>query len=957
MTKRFFVILYLGLLATFPLDATAQQTNHQAPFVWVDAQGFGRQQYVYFRRDFSLEALPGQAEFNLFVDSRYHLFVNGVMINFGPVRFYPQNPEYDTYDIAPYLQKGENTIAVKALSNGTNTYQVPRHRGGFTAWGQLKAGSQTIDLATPGAWQCRRCEAYNPTSPKMSFATGPFEVFDARKDIPDWNKPGIELIGWRPPVKIKEQTAWGKLSPRSIPHLTQDEVVPKNILGIYTLDDSEAIYSFRVKTPDSTRAAFGQSYRVFAYTYIYSPKAQKVKVGTFWGEFFLNGQGPLGHTGEVAERPNRQDRIFDLKEGWNFMLVKYDVVWASWDFYMALPKSAGLKISPNKKIEDETAFMSAGPFKESEKEKVMSLELPFESPKDLPRRLSKTWYARLKSERAHNPAWLMAWKYFDKALPHEPSKIENIELKNPETAIVVDMGGKLLGRIVVEYEATEGTMVDVGFTEDLTLDGKRPWILKRAGVYAATRHISAGGDSRLETFKPYGVRYLQINVFNAGNKPVKIKRIAVISQIYPFERVGSFQCSDPMFNAIWELGWRSLRVCSEDSYTDTPYRERGLYAGDALPEFAITLATSGDARLIRRSLLVFQDMYANLLYPDGKADPGSVGLLGDFPFITMQYFAWYVNWTNDLEFARQLYPNYKYMLDNALALRDYKGLIKARRVFAEWTQITKSDFYSTAFNGLVARSCYTMAQMADKLGKTDDKKHYEAMGDELTGSLQAASWDADKGAYRDGFKDGKAIDEHYPISSAWLSLYGLTTEVQEKSLEQHYARELADIGNKSRHRRATPYGGFYQLGALYRHGYVETAEMFMRKYWSPMILKHDDTAWENFDDGSGEGGQGTLSHAWSGGPTYYLSTQVLGVPLGFPQSVDYDNLVLAPQTESLSWAKGCVPHPKGEIRVDWYIRGNNLFYNCIVPDGVKFQVQPKGTLAERVLWVNGKRVD
>jgi hypothetical protein len=34
----------------------------------------------------------------------------------------------------------------------------------------------------------------------------------------------------------------------------------------------------------------------------------------------------------------------------------------------------------------------------------------------------------------------------------------------------------------------------------------------------------------------------------------------------------------------------------------------------------------------------------------------------------------------------------------------------------------------------------------------------------------------------------------------------------------------------------------------------------------------NDTAWENF----GDEGIGTLSHAWSGAPTYYLTTRVLG---------------------------------------------------------------------------------
>jgi alpha-L-rhamnosidase len=142
-------------------------------------------------------------------------------------------------------------------------------------------------------------------------------------------------------------------------------------------------------------------------------------------------------------------------------------------------------------------------------------------------------------------------------------------------------------------------------------------VLKRAGIYTAVGHNASGSSTRFESFKPYGLRYLQVNV-TGHNAPLKIKRIGVISQLFPFELIGDFRSSDPIFNNLWTLGWRTLRVCSEDTYTDTPFRERGLYAGDALPQYAITLAGSGDSRLIKRSLEVFQDHYREVFFPAQK---------------------------------------------------------------------------------------------------------------------------------------------------------------------------------------------------------------------------------------------------------------------------------------------------------------------------------------------------
>ena len=74
-----------------------------AKFVWKDAQGEGRQQTVLFRRSFELDNLPDKALFHLFADSRYHLYVNGVHVNFGPSRFYPAHPDFDSHDLARYL--------------------------------------------------------------------------------------------------------------------------------------------------------------------------------------------------------------------------------------------------------------------------------------------------------------------------------------------------------------------------------------------------------------------------------------------------------------------------------------------------------------------------------------------------------------------------------------------------------------------------------------------------------------------------------------------------------------------------------------------------------------------------------------------------------------------------------------------------------------------------------------
>ncbi len=55
---------------------------------------------------------------------------------------------------------------------------------------------------------------------------------------------------------------------------------------------------------------------------------------------------------------------------------------------------------------------------------------------------------------------------------------------------------------------------------------------------------------------------------------------------------------------------------------------------------------------------------------------------------------------------------------------------------------------------------------------------------------------------------------------------------------------------------------------------------------------------------------------------------------------------IMPQSETLSWARGTVPHPAGLVDVEWRIEGNRLEMKVIVPEGVDYLVEPLGKLSQ-----------
>ncbi len=203
-------------------------------------------------------------------------------------------------------------------------------------------------------------------------------------------------------------------------------------------------------------------------------------------------------------------------------------------------------------------------------------------------------------------------------------------------------------------------------------------------------------------------------------------------------------------------------------------------------------------------------------------------------------------------------------------------------------------------------------------------------------------WDPEEGNFFDGIKEGEYLSTRFPSSSTYPSLWGITTPEQERQLATYFSDALIHIGPPvNRHQLTTPYGGFYALASLYRHENAALAERFIRKHWGKMVYEANDLSWEDFNRNS----HSTMSHAWSSSPTYYLSSQVLGVDLGFPDTVSPDTIYIQPQGETIQWAKGTVPHPLGDVEVNWKVEGNQLYLDYKAPPGIPVIVKPRGRLS------------
>ncbi|MDQ5850871.1 MAG: family 78 glycoside hydrolase catalytic domain, partial [Chloroflexota bacterium] len=164
-----------------------------------------REAHGLFRNTLHLDRVPQRVPARITADSRYALFANGQEVFRGPVRSQPRRLHYDLFDLAPFLQPGENVIAVYVKYYGTpKAYWMP-------AVPNLTLGKTGIlvfeaDLGAAGwlvsdsTWKARKADAWDQDwhgdTEDFVMEGVPVEVFDARHFPSGWREAGFDDSSW-----------------------------------------------------------------------------------------------------------------------------------------------------------------------------------------------------------------------------------------------------------------------------------------------------------------------------------------------------------------------------------------------------------------------------------------------------------------------------------------------------------------------------------------------------------------------------------------------------------------------------------------------------------------------------------------------------------------------------------------------------------------------------------------
>ena len=903
-----------------------------AKIVWCKSTQPGRNAFCLFLRRLDLHQKPSSFALHLFADSLYRLRVNGEIVGFGPARFLPSNPQYDSYDLAPWLRQGTNTILVEVNHRGAPCFQAVEGKAGFIAWGGEASG---IDLSTPGEWSVSKSSAWDADAEPYSFAQGPVEVLDTTKLAAGYPTFLGELgpDGWRPPIEVGAPDHWGKFSARAIAPPTLKIRAPKRIVLAAEVHGGKSRYGFAFKNV-ALRA------RRPLFTHIYAPKACVVELNVFWGPFFLNGENLAPKSCDRCG--NRQIVELSLRAGWNFFYAIPLLMKPFWTWMMELPEGTGLLLKALPDADCDAAF-------------GLGVEIEFQPEESMvkaPGLLKEVpgypadWQLVPSDIESCSPARAMAWDMPGKVLMRNVEYSEGLTLPVEGEAIMLslDMGDEFLGHVEVRFETGQGAVVDLGNEESLDEDGRLNFYRSNPYVNSSDRFVCAAGEQTVSAFHERGGRYVQLT-FRGRPGWVKIHSVAVIDTTGEHRVVGDFKTGDAVFDWAWNTGINTLRVSMSDGWSDGPWRERGMYIGDVLISAPATRKFTDDWRM---------EPWAIRLWARGQCPNGQIPdvvpsshqhPLSDYTLLWIVLVRNYWAATGDVDLVREMWPT----VTRVLASSDWKeaeaGLWKVPeggKIFLDWECHPEERLgVNGALNAFRFRALECAAELAKSIGLDSEAAELARKKNLVRVGFRKLFWNAKSGRFAASWINGRLSEAPSLHVNALVLAYGLGDEQQEAGVLSYLKRELPS-NTQVRKGNLELYFLFFLLDGLYRVGEAGMAEEVIRQHYGVMKERGAWTFWETFR--SGLHGKGSLCHGWACSPMIYFSERILGVREAVPG--DVSQILVAPESDSLNAASGIVPHPMGLIQVSWRIEETKLLLSVVLPDGVAAIIQPSGRLAK-----------
>ena len=461
----------------------------------------------------------------------------------------------------------------------------------------------------------------------------------------------------------------------------------------------------------------------------------------------------------------------------------------------------------------------------------------------------------------------------------------------------------------------EKITVDIPYNAQLTPYLK---VIAPAGkkIRITTENTLIGSVSSTYITKEGEQEFEALGWFNGEHITYKIPRgVTVVSLMYretgyDSSFSGDYRSDDEFMDSLWQKSLRTLYVTMRDNFMDCPDRERAQWWGDVTNETIMTMYSMDS-----NSYLLYQKGVQAMLshIDETKVLQTVVPINGDYFELPVQQlagivgFMTYYEYTGDKAFIEKVYDA---TLDY-LKLWEIGGnnLVVHRSGSWDWPDWGKKADMTAIENAWVYYALSATEEMAELLGKDEDISFITERKTAISKGYQTL-W-TDEGYKSD---DVKKCDDR---ANALAVLSGLATEEQYTTITD----VLVNTKNSS------PYMEYYVLEALCKMGEYEKARDRIKDRYEGMVKENYSTLWEFWNSW-----QGTMNHAWSGGPLVIMSKRFAGIA---PVESGYEKVKIDPQY-TLSDSLSCtVPSVKGLISLDYEKTDEGYVINVTLPEDMR----------------------
>ncbi|WP_173021479.1 family 78 glycoside hydrolase catalytic domain [Lewinella sp. W8] len=481
------------------------------------------------------------------------------------------------------------------------------------------------------------------------------------------------------------------------------------------------------------------------------------------------------------------------------------------------------------------------------------------------------------------------------------------------------------------FSGGKGATVRVEYAESLLDEngekGNRNEVAgkKMLGVY--DEFVLDGGTGRRYTTPWFRTaRYVEVTI-TAREEPVTLEQLRVEEFAYPFVVRGRFEAEGNALRTdeIWEVGWRTARMCAQETYVDCPYYEQLQYVGDTRIQALVSLYVSGDDRLMRKAIQVFEDSRIS----DGLTQsryPASV------PQVIPPYSLMWVEMVGDYWMHRPDTAFVGKQLRGVRSVLDWydrqllpNGLVGPTKFwnFVDWAPewpwdnvlrvggVPDMEGGSSIVSLQYLGALRTATELHAYFGHEQEAARYAARARRLAAAIKEHCWNAERGLMMDT-PGGKAYSQH-------ANILAILEDIAPASSQKMLERVLTDESLT----QVSEYFRFYLIQALY---HTDNAYRYPEQLaiWQA-YLDQGFTTWPEKP-----GRTRSDCHAWSASPNYDLPATLAGIR---PETPGFGTVSIRPAKTDFGYDT-TVPHPEGLIRLVCETDDGKTVYKVSLPEGV-----------------------